>query len=404
MIHGRRQWLKATLAMALGLGASVRAEEASAGLGAARTLKFFRDSQGTSKFVLTRYQGNDLLYSHDYQFLSYFTTITDQDLQAMQEMVARSTEPIAQSCINFCQQTDLKAELARLEAFPKQSRPGSVFMESRGQSTDDRHASIDRFGEILLPQRQAPTLAPLFAEGDVVLLGETHDQASTHRFLRDSLALMYAQGFRTFGCEFVCADDQAFLDQYQPEQRPLLLKKLLWKNPLLYADLIEHLIALGIRPLALGQAERTLPLDGGFITENRNFQLAHHVMRFLQENPRKKLVVLIGTNHAGYSHNTFEGLRFLTRTHPVPDIPTLINRFLPQRRVVTAMFESNRPTPAPIANFAASFTWRYIRTELIRRGVTGESFMIPIPKVLEDRILTSWERRFDYYFYLPPVV
>ncbi|WP_287128494.1 ChaN family lipoprotein [Candidatus Cyanaurora vandensis] len=402
LVYTRRHWLKTILGATLSIPVGALTESPRSDV-----LTIVRDPQQAIKFIHARHQNTDLLYSVDYQFLSFFTTISRADLTAMADLVKLNPlrrDPNLQACLAFCEQTDLDRELALLKDFPNGRRPGSVFLESRGQNSDERNASIDRFGELLLPQRQPVTLAPLLQGSDVVFLGETHDQLSTHQFLDQQLALLKLKGFMHFGCEFVSADDQAFLDQYQPSQRPLLVEKLLWSNPSLYADLIERLKSLGIRPLALGQADRTLPQDGGYITENRNFQLAHHVLAFLRQHLSQKLVVLIGANHAGYSHDTFQGLRLLPRTHPVPDIPTLIHKYLPRRKVVTAMFESNRPVPAPIPNVPASYGWRYIRTELVRRGVTTEAFMIALPPVLEDRLLTSWERRYDYYFYLPPVI
>ena len=157
----------------------------------------------------------------------------------------------------------------------------------------------------------------------------------------------------------------------------------------------------GLRPLGIGEGATTLPTQGGFITENRNFQLAHHVTEALRERPTEKLIVLTGANHAGFSQDTFQGLQVLVRTHPVPDIPTFVRRSLPQVKMTTAIFEGNKPARTVFNTPQGPITLASVKDEVAKIGAGAETFMVAVPTVYEDQELTDWERRYDYYVHLP---
>ncbi len=375
-----------------------------------RMLQSFGDQKtGQVKFLVYCRDNKDILYAADYPFLSAFTLPTAEDLAVMEQLIATQLAqphqflPIAQQCLKYCQQTNLTQVQTQLQDFAKAPRQGSLFMEFyRTQNLEERNVSVDRFMQVVFPQRQPLDLAAIFRGANVVFLGERHDEQATKDYLSSQLELLKELGFRTFGLEFVSADDQDFLDHYQPKNQTALASRLLWKDPKPYVALVNRLVSLGIRPLGIGQSAQSPLASSGFITENRNFQLAHHVLEFLRTHPTEKLVVLTGANHAGYSQDTFANWRVLLRSHPVPDIPTLVKRYFPLLNVKTATIEGNQPAQSLFTTpQGTTFNWRYVENEIAAAGAGSETFMAAMPTTFEKRILTDSERRYDYYVHLP---
>jgi Haem-binding uptake, Tiki superfamily, ChaN len=365
---------------------------------------------GEVKFLVYQQDNKDLLYTTDYQFLSVFDNVTPALLEGMAELVEQQVQseatPALQNCLRYCQETNLEAYQTKLDTFRKTRREGSRLLEFyRSQSGDERNRAVDTFMSSLFPLRQPLDLAQVVAGADVVSFGETHEEQGTRDYLQAHFPLLKAQGFSAFACEFVSADDQYFLDSYTSTQRDELVRRILWKkNPRSYVDLIEQAQLAGLRVIGIGEGLLTLPMQGGFVTENRNFQLAHHAMEFLRDEPNQKLIILTGSNHAGFSQNTFEGLRILPRSHPVPDIPTLIKRYLPERRVRTAIFEGNKPSRSNFTTPTGQpLTLRFVENEIAAKGAGKETFMVAFPDIYEDQLLSDWERRYDYYLHLPQI-
>ncbi len=352
------------------------------------------------KFLVSRRDHTDLLYAVEYQWLSVFNEFSAQDLQVMADLASQQAQstpeirPLLQACQHYCQGTKPH------EPIPTVSMPkSSLFMEFyRNQSQLEREQSIDRFMKHLFPQRQALDFGPLSKDIDLLLLGESHDEQGTKDFLIQHLGQLKAQGFTALACEFISADDQDFLDQYQPQDSARLRQRILWQTPDSYVHLIDQAVRAGLRPIGIGERLSDPLWANGFITENRNFQLAHHVMEFLQAYPQERLVVLVGANHAGYSPDVLDGVRVIPRAHPVPDIPTLVHKYLPQKRLRTVIVEGNHPSSSTRWK---KYTWRYVENEIAQQGAGLETFMVEIPRVWEGTVLTPWERRYDYYVHLP---
>ncbi|WP_245395653.1 ChaN family lipoprotein [Anthocerotibacter panamensis] len=412
----RRRWLQTALGTLAAWRNPVYANEFSAlsTPAEATQLATFEDSQTQAlQYLVSHRDGTDLLYAVDYHFLSVFNTVSADDLKTMADLVTRdlphskTRQRFLEQCLEYCRTTDVMANQTKLQELTQGRRQGSLFMEFyRTQTFDERNQSIDRFTKILLPQRQHLDLSPVLEGAEVVFFGESHSEQGTKDYLKTHLEMLKERGFGAFALEFVSGDEQDFLDSYRPIARDQLLKRILWKEPQPYADLIDRMIAMDIRPIGIGQGSKHLPPANGFVTENRNFQLAHYLMEYLRQPNKTRIAVLTGANHAGYSQDTFEGFQVLTRTHPVPDIPTLVKRYFPHIKVHTAIFEGSNVTPPralPNPDGGPIRYWRTVKSEIALLGAGKEPFMVALPSTLDDRPLTDWERRYDFYLHLPQV-